>query len=545
LVLILYEYVFLWDGVSLLLCFNYLLTYLVRSRIKFYVFILLLLPQLSTAPAPSGGLFGSAPAPSGGLFGSTPAPTSAGGLFGSTTPAPAGGLFGSAPAPSGGLFGSTTPAPAFGAQPQQQQYVAPLSGLTPYSQLPPNLKNAIDDIYRQMMSHRRTLATVKTMAPSLLEDSTQTEQASQPTGADAAAGSPSKRSKNSNFAQQLTELHRDIEQIAKDYQENINKSNALKSSAGEVVAMAKLHGLWPIETIATRRQVILSSLRQRVEGASASASNDQSNLTSMPEMDVLALQHIMDMRAASVDRKEQIPSPYYWEVLRDLEKRANTVSSTMEGISHRLIHAEEAERNGSSSVECNPSMILCDNTTSFPAKCAKLARIQNDQFLSIAHGASRIHEEVEILKARHRRLVEQRGTYYDDPFFKADVEEMRKEREIQQRIIEERLLANKDTAPVAPGPVAAAPAGGGGLFGNVPAPASGGLFGSAPAPSGGLFGSSTTATAPSTGGLFGTPAAAPTPSGGGLFGSTPGEFAAILRGCNQYLLCVKFTYCCS
>ena len=84
---------------------------------------------------------------------------------------------------------------------------------------------------------------------------------------------------------------------------------------------------------------------------------------------------------------------------------------------------------------------------------------------------------------------------YDDPFFRADVEEMRKERELQQRVIEERLMANASTAPSAPSTPA-------------PAPPSGGLFGSNPAPA--------------SGGLFGTPAAAP--STGGLFGSTPGRF---------------------
>lgn len=437
--------------------------------------------------------------------------------------APTGGLFGSsAPAPSVGLFDSATPAPAFGAQPvQQQQYTAPLSGSTPYSQLPPQLKSAIDEVYRQMMSHRRTLSSVKAMAPSLLEDSTNNDQLSQPTGADIAAGSPSKKSKNSNLAQQIVDVHRELEQIAKDSQENRENSNILKSSAGEVVAVAKLHGLWPIETIATRRQVVLSSLRQRVEGSNTSGDNKLANLTSMPEMDTLALQHIMDVRAASVDRKEQIPSPYYWELLRDLEKRAHNVNTTIEGISSRLVNAEEAERTGMGTGECHPSMVLCQENMSFPAKCAKLARIQNDQFLSIANGVSTLHEEVEMLKARHRRFVEATtGGRYDDPFFRADVEEMRKEREVQHKIIEERLVANAATAPSVP--ATPAPATGGGLFGSTPAPSTGGLFGGTPAPAGGgLFG--TPAPAPSTGGLFSTSAAAPASTGGGLFGSTPGK----------------------
>ena len=53
-------------------------------------------------------------------------------------------------------------------QQQPQQYQQPLSGNTPYAQLPDNAKRAIDGIYQLMMQHRRTLASVKTMAPALL-----------------------------------------------------------------------------------------------------------------------------------------------------------------------------------------------------------------------------------------------------------------------------------------------------------------------------------------------------------------------------------------
>ena len=341
------------------------------------------------------------------------------------------------------------------------------------------------------------------MAPSLLEDSNDSQ--SQPTGADIAAGSPSKKSKNSNLSHQLDELRREIDDIAKQTKDNIDTSANLKQTAGEIVAMAKYHGLWPIETIATRRQVVLSSLRQRVEGAQTSSSgstenkSNNTNLSSMPEIDALALQHILDMRASSVDRKEQIPSPYYWEMLRHLETKGQSIAVAAEQLSNRLNHAQESERLGKGMGEYHPSFLLCqEDGGSFPGRCAKLARIQNDQFLHIAENASRLHEEMEVLKSSYRRMMErQRGMgQYEDPFFRADVEEMRKEREVQQKIIEERLLANAATAPATAGA-------------STPAPATGGLFGSTPAPA--------------SGGLFGTPAAAPASTGGGLFGSTPGE----------------------
>ena len=260
-----------------------------------------------------------------------------------------------------------------------------------------------------MMSHRRTLASVKTMAPSLLEesvttaDNTNNANNEQPTAADIAAGSPRKMSKNtSNLTQQLLELRHEIDQIAKRSVENMDSSSKLKASSGETVAMTKLHGLWPIETIAARRQVILSSLRRRVDDAGASSSssfnnntsttnnnnnnnnndgNKSLNLSSMPEMDVLALQHILDIRAASVDRKEQIPSPYYWEMLRDLEHRAQNVYTGMEGVTSRLLSNVDDTTGGAVGIgECEPLVVLCEDkqghNTSFPARCAKLARIQ-------------------------------------------------------------------------------------------------------------------------------------------------------------------------
>ena len=49
----------------------------------------------------------------------------------------------------------------------QQQMQQSFNGNTPYAQLPDNAKRAIDQIYQLMMQHRRTLASVKTMAPSL------------------------------------------------------------------------------------------------------------------------------------------------------------------------------------------------------------------------------------------------------------------------------------------------------------------------------------------------------------------------------------------
>lgn len=317
--------------------------------------------------------------------------------------APAGGLYGnSAPAPSAGLFGASAPAPpssfaAPAAPQQQQQYAAPLSGNTPYSQLPSHVKHAIDDIYRQITTHRRTLASIASMAPSLLEpdhDSNDSEQP--PTAADIAAGSPRKidTKQSSNLARQLSILRREIEEIAARSDDNLQSSNRVKAAAGEAAAATKLHGMWPVEAVAARRRVVLSGLRRRVEDGAASSNNHNNNnnsdnkgnelsrrndpLSTMPEMDALALRHVTDVRAASVDRREQIPSPYYWEMMRDLETRARGLCVGMEGVASRLEEGTRSGGGGGGGVgECGPYAVLCrEGHESFPARCAKLARIQ-------------------------------------------------------------------------------------------------------------------------------------------------------------------------
>ncbi|KAL7467187.1 hypothetical protein ACHAXS_007443 [Conticribra weissflogii] len=554
---------------------------------------------MNSAPAPSGGLFGSAPAPApstGGLFGSsTPAPA-AGGLFGST-PAPAsGGLFGSTPAPStGGLFGTSAPAPSTGGglfgtpAPATQQSVAPqqpavqLSGNTPYSQLPENAKKAIDSIYQLMMEHRRTMATVKTMAPSLLivddldnADSVAAGGRTSPSSpADAAAGfrrrSSSKTVVDPSSAplpNQMVALQAQINTLLQSAESNLSEAQQLKAYSGEVVTQAKLHGAWPIESIAARNGVALSGLKELVgSGSALNAGNSLRtsalpastlNTSGMNSVDAAALQFIMDRRAASVDRIETMPSPYFLELLQNFEQRLENVYRDLEAVRSRLAIAEEAERvqsmggmglcgdetslilSDGDDYAAMTSLMLYDGAGAGPAplynQLASLARSQYDHFLRIAAQAARAHEGLEEVKLRYQRFCIATQGYYDDPFRKADTEEVSREREMQQKIMEKQFAnagAATASTPAAPGaaPTTAAGGGlfgatpapsiGGGLFGTTPAPATGGgLFGSTPAPTpgGGLFGST---PAPSTGGLFGSNPA-PAPSTGGLFGA-PGK----------------------
>jgi hypothetical protein len=495
-----------------------------------------------------------------------------------------------------------------------------------------------------MMQHRRTLASVKTMAPALLnvdDDnnniinnnpnfSSVVSSSSRGGGvgvlspADAAAGSPRRRntttsssssSSTSNkdpstvpLPQQMIALHSQIQTLLQSAETNLISAQQLKTRAGEATIQAKMHGAWPIENVAARRGVALSTVRGVLNnnnsnsnqggGAGGNNNNLQSgggntsssssgppmgggtpastlNVSGMGNTDAIALQHIMDIRAAHVDRIEAMPSPYLWDVIRNFEQRVAQVQRDIDAVRDRLTIAEEAERvqsmGGSGAEFSNETALLLTNADNFNAmtslmlyegsggaqaplskRLATLARSQNDLFLRIAEKAARAHERLDEAKSRYRRFCEAtKGGYYEDPFIRADVEEVSREREMQQKIMEEQIATAPPPPVAATAPPVAAPAAGGlfgstpaaapstSLFGATPAPASGGLFGSTPAPApaggGGLFGTpapaapatggglfgSTPAPAPSTGGLFGSTPAAPAPSTGGLFGSTP------------------------
>jgi len=459
-----------------------------------------------------------------------------------------------------------------------QQMQQPFSGNTPYSQLPDNAKRAIDQIYQMMMQHRRTLASVKTMAPSLLntEDNgaTTAVRGERLSPADAAAGSPRRPASNTAslnpssepLPRQMVALETQIQTLMQSAETNLAEARNLKSRAGESAVQAKMHGAWPVENVAARRGVALSSFKKMVgdaasnnapaatapsaggapaaAGTGSGAPASSLNTSGMNNIDAVALQQIMDVRAAHVDRIEAMPSPYFWEVLHNFEQRAEVLRRDVETVASRLAIAEEAERVQSmGGGRAEMSLLLADgvggaealalyeggigagglptsSSATLSQKLATLARSQNDLFLRISAQAARSHEALEDLKLRYQRFCRAytKGGYYDDPFLRADVEEVGREREMQRRIMEEQIAM----APPAPVPPAApgapaAPAPAGGLFGTpAPAPA-GGLFGTpAPAPSTGLFGAPA-APAPATGGLFGAPA--PAPAGGGLFGA--------------------------
>ena len=419
------------------------------------------------APAASGGLFG-APAPAGGsLFGATPAPAPGGfggfgspapaapGGFGAPSPSAGGGLFG-APAPAPGGFGAPAPAygapaaPAYGAPQQQQPPPPAISGNMPYSQLPPDQKQAIDVLHNAMMEHKRTLLHVSSMAPKLLQKSVQQ--------ADAAAG---QELPLVNITGQLTTEVNHLLQQLKTLQETVQYTEKLYEQS---TLQAFMFAKWPTEAAASRRGITLS----------------KPPASSNPDADMQAkLQQGLDRQLAFVDRVELMPSPYLWQTLEDMDQRLQNFKGHITTLQQQLEYSKRS--------------------TEEDIHVTSIVQMQNESIWKLASQWTILHNKVEQVKNSYRMY--EKG---DNILEMAD----QAERDHQQQMDHALRSHLIKTVPTGPAP---APAGGG-LYGATPAPAAGGLFGAKPAPaSGGLFGAPS--PAPAGGGLFGAPAPAPAGGG--------------------------------
>lgn len=444
------------------------------------------------APAPAGGgLFGApAPAPaSGGLFGAPAKAPSSGGLFGAPGPAPAsGGLFG-APVPApGGLFGASVPTPTtgslFGARAPSAFGAAPLAasagslaGHMPYASLPQDQKNNLDSVYQAIMNHKRTILAVSTMAPRLLDASTQ----------QADAGGGGQEVPLSVTAKQLSEKLQHTEQEIKSLRDSMMHTKRLYETS---TTQAIRHAQWPTEFVAMRVGVTLNS-STKAQKAPSTTKEEQKKTEEFNRH----LKELLDREMTHTDQIYRMPSPYLWQCVEEMEGRAQSLQAQLQSLSQTL----EISRQVS--------------TEEFDV--IKVIQLQEESIWSVAADLARVHAKIEELRQAYN--LQEKGINV--------LEEERQESIRYQEQMGQQLRALMvKTLPTASatGPV---PAPGGGLFGSsTPAPAPvGSLFGKSPSSAfgssstgGGLFGSSTPAPAPANGGLYGAPA----PAGGGLFGST-------------------------
>ncbi|GKY92607.1 hypothetical protein MPSEU_000230800 [Mayamaea pseudoterrestris] len=463
----------------------------------------------SLAPAPT---FGSAPAPTpstgfGAVFGAQPA-ANAFGAFGSTAPAPFTGLgFGAAPSAApfgGGGFGSQ--------QPQQQQTIqhrpAEIAGSMAYSQLSDNNKKAIDHIYQNMMTYKRTMNMLATMAPHLLQ--------------------------SNELPKRVSELQRESSSLQQELQKVGADVQSLQNDAEEALAQIVAYAMWPTEALTVRAGL------QQHSSSSDEEKKDDSSPQQQHQRDVQRqLRAALDRQMITVDRIDAMPSPYL----------IGTIQSQKERIENLSIRAKQLQQQ-------HELLMLLVNGNNQQFELTSMAHRQNTALFHISELIKQLHKETEEISGKYAR-IEPGPNVLDQ----ARAEEWHRQRQLEEQVQCQYVKAadEKTAATPAPGQInafggqAPAPSGfgaGGGIFGapSTPAPAPGqtSMFGAAPAPSvfgaigGGLFGAPAPSAPGTGGGLFGAPnAAAPAPSGINFSSPAPAPafgFAPAASGPSAYAL---------
>ena len=471
----------------------------------------------TTAPTPStgfGGFGGTAPAPA---FG---APASTGG-FGS--PAPAAGAFGGFGAPSSTLGGFGSPAPGgFGAAPatpgaNPQQPPVAISGGTPYSALPQDLRQAIDTIHEAMMKHKRTMINLQSMAPALLLGSQNASQNGSLLNTNASANTGQHQPTPLNVT--IRDLH---QKIASLEQETClqTRADSCKDDYEKLINQAFMFGRFQIEALAVRRGVHLKPLATEQQQSATDGGNPNGGQSSAKAQ----LQAVLDRQVAHVDRLERMPSPYLWQVLEDMKKR-------LDDLQH---HARTVQQQIESS-----------NRSNEPADVSSIVLTQHRALYRIGTLLSSLHARVEALRQQYR-FYEQGENVIEKANFEEKERERRLNDQIRMQYVKAAASAPHTKAPAggqastlggfgAPTSVASGAASAFGGFGaaSTPSPAFGGFGPSstpAPAPAFGSFGaSSTPAPTPAGTSGFSFGGATPAPATGGSFGAAPaaGAFGGV------------------
>ena len=448
-----------------------------------------------------------APAPAFGFSSTTPAPAPGTSLFGSTPTAAA--------APGTSLFSSTAPTAAVpGFQAAAVPPPAGLNGSVPYHQLPPDQKRIIDTLHEAMMQHKRTMAQVSTMAPKLLMTSSTSKSASGSSAsgarigqADMAAGAGADSSTLSSLPQKTAHLKSQLKSLQQQFQTLQEQVDHTKLNSETATTQAYMYARWPTEAVASRRGVNLTkSSSKSATSTSASTSTTSSSNNNNDDKSVQQkIQQLLDRTMTHVDRIEQMPSPYLWQVLRDMEARLELLYTHIESL-HKQLLSSSSQPGGNA-----------------PINVTQIVTAQNDAIWNLASQWSSLHHRVDQLRHQYRMYEASTGGAVVNVLDAAHQQDMAH----QQALDHQLKLQMVRAMPAAPASAPPAAAGGSSLFGSsTPAPSTGfgttggSLFGSTPAPAGGSLFGSTPAAAPAGGSLFGsTPT--PAPAGGSLFGSTP------------------------
>lgn len=454
---------------------------------------------VATTPAPS--IFGSAaPAPTIGLFGAV-APIPAPSAFGSTAPALTTGLFGAAaPTPAPSAFGATGSFGAFGATQTPQPSALPpanLAGFMSYSSLPSDQKNSIDAVYQAIMNHKRIILAVSTMAPKLLDTSTQQ--------ADAAAGQQEAVGLLVTV-QRLTGNVRQLEQQLKSLYDSMMHT---RKNFGTTTTQAICNAKWPTEFVAQRVGINLTNNEGKYHTATGSAPSSKQHKQKTEEFN-RQLKALLDSEMNHTDQVSRMPSPYLWTTLEEMDERFRLLKRKLEYLKTCLEISKEV------------------STEEFDI--VAVVQLQEQTIWKVAADLTNVHTKINQLRQLYN--LHERGTNVLEISHQEEVKHKHQFDQQLRSMMVKNLPATLPTSAAQRGTAAPAPTTT--LFGTqpsttTPAPAFGApsatpapVFGSsvAPALTSNIFGTqpSTTPLAsafgapPPTTGLFGTQSSTTAPA---------------------------------
>lgn len=432
-------------------------------------------------PAPSTGYsFGSqAPAPSNSAFSyGAPAPAagapSTGYSFGATVPGSS---------PSNTSFGSSTfsgfgsPSLAPGMNPAIYQQDATISGGTPYSALPPDIRQAIDKIHEAMMNHKRTVNGFRSMGPSLLLPANKSSTVVVTHG-------------SGSTTESLPVLIKRLQGTITQLESEVRLQALADVCKGEYETLYKqsVQGLWTMEALANYRNVHLKAVQSDRKLQEASSPSTQAQL-----------RQVLDLQMAHVDRLEKMPSPYLWHVLHDMNTRLSNLEK-------RMWMAQQQAQNGL--------------RTGGQARISEEIYKQMHQVTRATKVIQKLHLETDNIRNIYR-FYEKGENVLDKAYY---IEQSR-ERHLDDLIRYEYVKASATSATQGHIPPALGPAAGGfgastfsttasapsssfGGFGGFGSPSPASTFGSttpatlnAPAPAPAMFGSTATTPAPAFGAM--------------------------------------------
>ncbi|KAF0700453.1 Aste57867_9037 [Aphanomyces stellatus] len=324
-------------------------------------------------------------------------------------------------------------------------------------------------------------------------------QAAAPSGFGGAPAAPA-ISLDMRFEQLPAEVQKQLKEFDQFLKEQSREEASIRS-----VSSQRLSDLKDSTTQLEQVALVMRNIQTRQAKDIQTLKSDVKDLVSQAEAaDQI---HIHMTSETGIQRKESMPSEYYWTLLRDFEQRMLTLKSQMADVHMQLQGLQQSRSDAT-----------FGKTHATPLLIQQILQAQNDAFMKIAAHVAGAHEQADALRDQYlamlqRQQAKQRpdGAKVRNPFDAADRIQAEEERRVVDRI---RLSAAQVTLPAAGAPAAATGASSSFSFGQpatttVAAAAFGG-FGAAAAP----------ATTSAFGGTssFGSFGATPAPS---AFGAAP------------------------